>query len=271
MRAKRPSQIDGNLLLEALDADDRALVARYAERRKVDRGEVLFRAGDDVSHVTFPAHGCVVTLVVPLADGKTVETATIGCEGAVGGVVSQGYLPAFGQAVVQVGGTTIRIEAERLTQAKESSKAIRDLFVRYSDCLLAQILQSVACNAAHPIEKRCLRWLLTLQDRLGTDDLPVTHETLADMLGVRRAYLTEVLGRMHREGVIRLGRGQLGLPDRARAEAAACECHAAVRRHFHDVLGAVYAPSGRMVAVDAVDPEELRPPSAVVALRERAR
>ncbi|MCP1535648.1 cyclic nucleotide-binding domain-containing protein [Methylorubrum extorquens] len=96
--------LDGNLLLEALDGADRALLAPYAERREVGRGDVLFRAGDDVSHVTFPAQGCVMTLVVPLRDGKSVETATVGREGAIGSAVSQGYLPAFGQAVVQVAG-----------------------------------------------------------------------------------------------------------------------------------------------------------------------
>ncbi|GJD35693.1 hypothetical protein FMGBMHLM_2605 [Methylobacterium aerolatum] len=261
----RPSPpIDGNLLLEALDAADRALLAPYAERREVRRGDVLFRAGDDVSHVTFPAHHCVVTLVVPLMDGKSVETATVGREGAMGGVVSHGYLPAFGQAVVQVGGPVIRIDAARLSEAKQASKGIRDLFVRYADCLLAQVLQSVACNAAHTIERRCLRWLLTLQDRIGTPELPVTHELLADMLGVRRAYLTEVLGRMQRDRLIAIGHGRITLPDRERAEAGSCECHAAVRKHFEEVMGAVYAPSGRIVAVDVGEPERLRPPSVLV-------
>lgn len=265
-----PRSLDGNLLLEALDDADRALLAPHAEVREVGRGDVLFRAGDDVSHVTFPAHGCVVTLVVPLRDGKSVETATIGREGAVGGVVSHGYLPAFGQAVVQAAGPIIRIDADRLAEAKHASKTVRDLFVRYADCLLAQVLQSVACNAAHTIERRCLRWLLTLQDRLGTPDLPVTHEVLADMLGVRRAYLTEVLGRLRRDGLIEIGHRRLSLPDRKRAEAAACECHAAVRRHFSEVIGAVYAPGGRMVAVDASEPNRLKPPSAAVTLRELA-
>lgn len=248
---RSPSTFAGNLLLEALDARDRGLLARALEPREVRRGDVLFRAGEDVSHVTFPMNRTIVTLLVPLRDGRTVETATVGREGAIGGVVSQGYLPAFSQAVVQVEGTVLRIEAERLQQAKRSSHAIRDLFVRYSDCLLSQLLQSVACNAVHPLEQRTLRWLLTLQDRLGTPDLPVTHEVLAEMLGVKRPYLTEVLGRMQRDGLIRIGRGQLALVDRGRAEREACECHANVRRHFGEVLGAVYGPGGRIVAVDA--------------------
>ncbi|MBE7203722.1 MAG: cyclic nucleotide-binding domain-containing protein, partial [Parafilimonas terrae] len=93
MSIRPPPAIDGNLLLEALDADDRARLAPHAERREVRRGDVLFRAGDDVSHVSFPAHHCVVTLVVSLMEGKSVETATVGREGAMGGVVSHGYLP----------------------------------------------------------------------------------------------------------------------------------------------------------------------------------
>jgi CRP-like cAMP-binding protein len=245
------SLFEGNLLLKALDARDRGLVGRWLEPREVRRGDVLFQAGEDVSHVTFPADRAIVTLLVPMRDGRTVETATVGREGAIGGVVSQGYLPAFSQAVVQVAGTVLRIEAERLQQAKRSSNAIRDLFVRYSDCLLSQLLQSVACNAVHSLEQRTLRWLLTLQDRLGTPDLPVTHEILAEMLGVKRPYLTEVLGRMQRDGLIRIGRGQLGLVDRAKAEREACECHANVRRHFTEVLGAVYGKGGKIVAVDA--------------------
>lgn len=242
---------EGNLLLQALDGRDRGLLARWLEPREVRRGDLLFRVGEDVSHVTFPLHRSIVTKLVTLRDGKTVETATVGHEGAIGGVVSNGYIPAFSQAVVQVGGTVLRIEAERLQQAKASSHALRDLFVRYSDCLVAQLLQSVACNAVHSLEQRCLRWLLTLQDRLGTPELPVTHEVLAEMLGVRRAYLTEVLGRLRREGLVEIGRGQLTLVDRPGAERAACECHGNVRRHFAEVLGAVYGHGGRIVAVDA--------------------
>lgn len=256
-----------NLLLQALNEADRARVAPYLQPTEFLRGDVLFRVGDEVSHVTFPLGRTVITFILPLRDGKSVETATVGHEGAIGGVVSQGYLPAFSQAVVQVGGPVVRIEAARLNDAKKASAAIHDLFVRYSDCLIAQLLQSVACNAVHPIEQRCIRWLLTMQDRLGTDDLPITHEMLAEMMGVRRAYLTKVLGEMQRNGLIRISRGRLGFVDRTRAERAACECHASVRRHFQDVLGAVYGRTGEIVALDAVHPENLRPPVLAASLK----
>ncbi|GJE52118.1 hypothetical protein GOFOIKOB_5186 [Methylobacterium tardum] len=263
--------LQGNLLLDALNARDRALIAPHLEPAEYRRGDVLFHARDEVSYVTFPLHRAIVTLVVPLRDGKSVETATVGHEGAIGGVVSHGYLPAFSQAVIQVGGPMLRISAERLNAAKLASPAVRDLFVRYADCLLAQLLQSVACNAVHPIEQRCLRWLLTLQDRLGVPELPVTHEVLSEMLGVRRAYLTKILGRMQDDGLIRTGHGRLTVLDRGRVERAACECHASVQLHFREVLGAVYGRDGEMLAVDVTEPEALKPPSPAVTLRETAR
>nr|WP_236728733.1 Crp/Fnr family transcriptional regulator [Methylobacterium sp. WSM2598] len=229
---------------------DHALVATHLQAGERSRGDIVFRAGHDVSHVIFPLQGTVVTLLVPVRDGRFIETATVGYEGAVGGVVSEGYLPAFSQAVVQIAGPVLHIEASRLQEAKLASPTLRDLFVRYADCLLAQVLQSVTCTLVHPIEERCLRWLLTLQDRLGTPILPVTHELLADMLGVRRSYLTRILGDLQRRGLIRIGHGRVTLPDRNAAERACCECHARVRDHFRTSLGATYASSGRIVAID---------------------
>ncbi len=108
---------EGNLLLEALDTADRALLAPYLERGHRGRGAVLFRAGEDVSHVTFPLNQTTVTLVSRMSDGRMIETATVGHEGAVGGVVSNGYLPAFSEAIVQVAGDVMRLDAERLTRA----------------------------------------------------------------------------------------------------------------------------------------------------------
>ena len=256
----------GNLLLAGLAPQDMALLAPHLVRREHVRGDVLFRIDEDVSHVTFPLDRAVATLVVPLNGGRTVETATVGHEGAVGGVVSHGYLPAFTQCVIQVDGAVLRMDAERLREAKRASPALNDLFVRYADCLLAQVLQSVACNAAHPIQQRVLRWLLGLQDRVGSDELPVTQVVLAGMLGIGRTYVTNVLSELEGQGLIHIGRGRIHMLDRARTEAACCECHARVRRHFQTVLGAIYAPDGEIVAVDASDTEALKPPSIITKL-----
>jgi CRP-like cAMP-binding protein len=242
---------EGNLLLAALAPPDVALIAPHLARAEHARGDTIFQADEDVSHVTFPLDRTVLTLVVPAGGDRNVETATVGHEGAAGGVVSQGYLPAFTRCVVLVEGSVLRMEADRLKEAKRASPTVNDLFVRYADCMLAQVLQTVACNAAHPIEQRVLRWLLGLQDRLGTDALPVTQVVLGNMLGIGRTYVTGVLASLQRQGLIHVGRGRIHMLDRTRTEAACCGCHARVQRHFQTVLGAIYAPDGGILAVEA--------------------
>lgn len=238
-----------NLLLRALPASALKLLAGEFEEVTLSRGEVLFEPGAEVAQITFPCDGTVAMLLVTMQDGSAIETAMIGHEGAIGGVVSQGYLPAFNRAVVQIGGPALRLNAKHLQAAKQASPAMRNLFTRYADCLLAQVLQSVACNALHPIDQRCAKWLLTLHDRVGDETVPVTQEALADMLGVRRTYLSRVLGGLQEQGLISIGRGRISINDRAALEAAACECHGRVRDHFAEVLGATYVADGTLVAL----------------------
>ncbi|GJE54514.1 MULTISPECIES: Crp/Fnr family transcriptional regulator [Methylobacterium] len=246
-----PSELlESNLLLKALRRADRSLLEPHLELVEYGRGDTVFAAGGDISYITFPCDRTVVTLLIAMADGRSAETATIGREGAVGGIVSNGGLPASTQAVVQLGGQVLRIDSSRLQEAKRLSEPVRNLFSRYADCLLAQVLQSVACNALHPIESRCLRWLMTLQDRLGSDVLPVTQELLAAMLGVQRTYLTRILRTLQDQGLIEVGRGRITVIARAAIEKAACECHGSVRRHFDAVLGTVYGPTGRFIAFE---------------------
>lgn len=233
----------GNLLLDALSAPDRALIASYLEPVSYAKGETVFEAGSEVTHITFPCDQAVVALVIATRNGRTAETATVGRDGAIGGIVSQGRVPASANAMVQIGGPMLRLETERLQEAGERSAQLRDLFARYADCLVAQLLQTAACNALHPIEQRCLRWLLTLQDRIGGDTLPITHELLAAMLGVQRTYLTRILRILQGQGLIRVGRGRITILDREAVSAAACECHARVRAHGEAVLGSVYGPA----------------------------
>jgi CRP-like cAMP-binding protein len=240
----------GNLLLDGLRPQDRALLEPDLEFAIVQRGETLFAAGTSVTTIAFPCDQTVISLMIVMRDGRGAETATVGREGAVGGIVSSGFLPASTHAVVQLGGPILRLDAARLQEAKLRSPALRNLFTRYGDCLLAQVLQSVACNALHPIEARCLRWLLTLQDRIGTESLPVTQELLATMLGVQRTYLTRILRTLQRQGLIEVGRGRITMRNRPVAEAAACECHGVVRRHYETVLGAIYGTDGVLRAIE---------------------
>ncbi len=147
-------QVVTNRLIASLKPQDLSLLEPYLEPVVLSRGEILFDAGDDVVATYFPAAGTMASLVLPMADGRTVEAATIGREGAIGGIVSAGHKPAFARAVVQMPGTALRVEAARLDEAKDRSKTLRELIARYADALLAQVLQSVACNALHTIEHR---------------------------------------------------------------------------------------------------------------------
>ncbi|WP_457104432.1 Crp/Fnr family transcriptional regulator [Methylobacterium sp. P5_C11] len=240
-----PAAPTGNLLLDALPGSDRALIAPHLESSRFDRGDAVFVAGAPVDTVTFPCGQAVVALVIATRDGRTAETASVGHEGALGGIIGQGRLPASAGGLVLVGGPMLRIGADRLRQAAQRSDTLRDYLARYADCFLAQLLQIAACNALHPIEQRCLRWLLSLQDRVGDDTLPITHEVLASMLAVQRTYLTRILRVLQEQGLIRVGRGRITILDRRAVSAAACECHARVRLHCDAVLGAPSHASGR--------------------------
>ncbi len=244
MPSETPAFLEDNLLLQALRGPDRDSIRPHLKAIFPSKGTVLFEAGEPVTHLTFPCRHAVATLLITTRDGRSAETATIGHEGAVGCVVSHGLMPASTSAVVQIGGPMLRIETQILQEVRRNSAPIRDLFARYADCLLAQVLQASACNALHPIEQRCLRWLMTLHDRIGSASLPITHELLAAMLGVQRTYLTRILSSLQDQGLITVGRGRIIVRDRARMEAAACECHGRVRLHYETVLGAVYTSTG---------------------------
>ena len=145
-------------------------------------------------------------MVVDLDDGRSVEVASIGREGAVGGIVSCGHSPAFSRAEVIVAGPALRVPMRIIEEAKARSGHLRNLFCRYSDYLLAQIMQSVACNSFHPIEARAARWLLTAQDRAGSR-LALTQESLAGLLGVQRTTVNAVARELQDEGLITTRRG----------------------------------------------------------------
>ncbi|MEA3062832.1 MAG: hypothetical protein QOJ94_2613 [Sphingomonadales bacterium] len=225
-----------NRLLSTFSPADRLLIEAAAGAVELKRGEVLFEPGAEVPATHFPAAGTVVAIVVGVVDGRTVEVATIGKEGAVGGIVSGGKAPAFARAVVQIPGKALKVDLKALEAAKGRSPHLRDLFARYSDALLAQVMQSVACNAFHPLEARCCRWLLTAQDRAGGDDISLTQEYLAEMLGVQRTTVSAVARSLQGQGLIRYRRGSIHILERDAIEGRACECYEAVERHFREVL-----------------------------------
>jgi len=229
-------QFAGNRLLASLKPAERAILEPSMSVVILNRGDVLFEPGEDVTHTHFPGPGVVTSLIVTMSDGRAVEAATIGREGAIGGIVSAGNKPAFARALVQIGGTALKMETLALEAAKERSSIIRDLFSRYADTLLAQTMQSVACNALHPIDARLCRWLLTAHDRVESDEIPLTQEYLAEMLGVQRTTVSGVARVLQEKGLIAYSRGRMVILDRSAIEQCACECYHAVQNHFRSVL-----------------------------------
>ncbi|MCK0206868.1 Crp/Fnr family transcriptional regulator [Starkeya koreensis] len=242
----------GNNLLGALRPADFGLLRAHLRRTDRAAGSVLYEPGDDVRHVYFPCGQALVSFMVPLDDGRQVEITTIGREGAVGGIVSQGRLPAFARAVVQVSGPLLRLECAELDRAKAASPPLRNLFARYADCLLAQVFQSVACNAIHDIEQRTAKWLIAARERTGEQDLRLTQEQLAGMMGVGRSYISRVIRQMQQAGAIEPHRGRLRIADGEKLGAMSCSCHQSVRRHYDDVLAGVYPNGNEVVGHGAI-------------------
>ena len=225
-----------NRLLRALGDREFAVLEPHLEPVALARGKVLFEPGDEVTTTYFPCHRMMASLLIVTRDGREVEAATIGREGAIGGIVSEGHKPAFGRAVVQIEGAALAISTNHLEAAKLGSPRFGDLFSRYADALLAQMMQSVACNALHRVEERCCRWLLATHDRAGDNTIELTQESLAEMLGVQRTTVSAVTGELQARGLIRTHRGRVEVIDRGGLEKAACECYAAVEAHFARLL-----------------------------------
>ena len=198
-----------NNLLLAMKPTDRALLRPHLQTVRLNKNEVLYEPGDDVRHVYFPLDPTLLAFQVVLEDGRAIETAVIGREGAICGVVSQGRLPAYSRSIVLHAGPALRIGVEELEAAKFKSVSIRHLFARYSDCVMAQVFQSVACNAAHTVEQRAAKWLVAATERTSDSRVPLTQEQFAEMLGVGRSYVSRVMGALKDKGLIDGERGAI--------------------------------------------------------------
>nr|WP_314445995.1 Crp/Fnr family transcriptional regulator [uncultured Sphingomonas sp.] len=237
----RDAAFAGNRLLASLPAEERAMLEPSVELIDFTGGETVISAGENNVRSLFPYRGLMVSMRRELSGGRSVEVAAIGREGAVGGIVSCGKARAFTHAVVQLPGSAAAIPMDVLEEAKRNSHHIRNLFCRYSDALLAQVMQSVACNAFHPIEARAARWLLHARDRAASDRLELTQESLAGLLGVQRTTVNAVARVLQEQGLITYRRGAIQVTDRPGLQRVSCDCYAAIEEHFHAVLG----PDGR--------------------------
>jgi DNA-binding transcriptional regulator YhcF (GntR family) len=238
-----------NNLLRRLSESDYALIAAHFDHHHAELNELLYNPGDDVELVHFPCGPTLVSYMIPNEDGRDVETILVGREGAVGGIVSQGYLPAYSRIMVKFGGAFVRLHVGKLDAAKEKSATLRNVFARYADCMLAQIFQSTACNAIHSIEQRMAKWIISTMERTdGSDLVPLTHEQLAAMLGVGRSYASRVIQDFKADGVLETRRGALLVRNRTALHKRSCLCNDAVKDHFEEVLRGVYPKEGAQSA-----------------------
>jgi len=242
MRAGLPT-ITGNSLLDCLMEEDRRLIHGDLRSMFSPPDAVLYEPGQYVQTVYFPCGETLVSFMVSSDDGRTVETMQVGREGAVGGIVSQGRLPAFTRIMVQSGGKFLALPVAALDEAKIRSRRIDDLFARYADCMLAQIFQATACNAIHAIEQRTAKWILAAAEHNGGDEVLMTQDRLSAMLGVGRSYISRIIRRYKEDGIISVRRGRIFIHDIDRLRAKSCGCNTAIREHFDVVLKGVY-PNG---------------------------
>jgi CRP-like cAMP-binding protein len=229
-----------NRLVAAMDGEDFARLEPHLEHVALPRGKILYEPGEAVRNAYFP-HDAVISLVAVMEDGGLVEMALFGREAVVGLVSAFIARESLGRYLVQIPGTGSRIAVERLNEAVEASPALRQLFRLYIEALLAQTFQIVACNAVHSVEVRCCRWILSTHDRVDQDTLPLTHEFLAEMLGVQRSTVSIITRTLQTAGLITQSRGVITVADRAGLEEAACECYGIIRRHFSRLLPGTYS------------------------------
>jgi CRP-like cAMP-binding protein len=224
-----------NRLLAAFSEEDHGLIAPCLVQVELERGRLLYDPGDRIDTVYFP-HDGVISLMTLMENGAAIESATIGCEGALGLMAAVAPRQSLSRAIVQTPTRAARIRADQLHDAWTKSARIRDLVDRHSEALYGHAIQSVACNALHSVEARFCRWLLTCHDRISNNTVALTQEFLADMLGVQRTTVTAVARGLQAKGAIRYRRGVVDIIDRQILEQLACECYGVIRRTYERLL-----------------------------------
>ena len=225
-----------NRLLGRLSAEAFGRLQSSLEQVDLQPRAPLYEPHWPLAHVYFPETG-VASIVTVLADGTETEVATVGSEGMVGLPAFWGVEAVSNRAFWQLAGAAWRLPVEALRDEKQRGGSLEAVLGRYAQAFLTQVAQSATCNARHTVQQRCSRWLLTTHDRVDGDTFDLKHEFLAQMLGVRRAGVTEAAGALQKTGLIRYAPGRLTILDREGLEAAACECYGLVRREYERLLG----------------------------------
>lgn len=214
-----------NAFLLGLTSEDFSLLRNHLSQKELRTGFALHRCGERIDDVFFPHSGLAI-MTLPLQEGRGVEVAFVGCDGLVGGFAAAATAPASSDCEVLVSGQASRISASGFRYALDQSPTLRHRAAQFDNVLLAQAQRTALCNAAHSVESRICRCLLEVHDRIGDNRIPLTQDTLARLLGVRRTTVTLVAGRLEMLRAIKCRRGFMQIVDRATLEQHCCECYA---------------------------------------------
>jgi CRP-like cAMP-binding protein len=229
-----------NRLLARLPAADYERLLPHFERVSLTLGSALYESGSAQGFVYFPTDS-IVSLLYVMEDGASAEIAVVGNEGVVGLALFMGGETTPSRAVVQSAGDAYRLRAGVLKSEFSRGGELQHLLLRYTQALITQMAQTAVCNRHHSVEQQLCRWLLLSLDRLPANELTMTQELIANMLGVRREGVTEAAGKLQDAGLIRYSRGRITVLDRPKLEARVCECYAVVKREYDRLLQAVAA------------------------------
>ncbi len=229
-----------NHVLAALPAADYERLVPYLEPVPMQLGSALYESGSAQGYVYFPINS-IVSLLYVMEDGSSAEIAVVGREGVVGIALFMGGETTPSRAVVQSAGYAYRLRARVLKAEFGQGGELQHRLLRYTQALITQMAQTAVCNRHHPVEKQLCRWLLLSLDRLPSNELTMTQELIANMLGVRREGVTEAAGKLQAEGLIHYSRGRITVLDRPKLEARVCECYAVVKREYDRLLPQVTA------------------------------
>jgi CRP-like cAMP-binding protein len=224
-----------NHLLSVLPEAERVRVAPHLVPVEMPLGQVVYESGDRLDHVYFPTTS-IISLLYVMEDGASAEIAIVGNEGIIGIALFMGGETTPNRAVVQSAGQAYRLDARILKEEFQRAGPVQRLLLRYTQALITQMAQTAVCNRHHSIDQQLCRWLLLSIDRLPSNELKMTQELIANMLGVRRSGVTEAALKLQDAGLIRYGHGHIEVLDRPGLEKRVCECYSVVKREFDRLL-----------------------------------
>lgn len=225
-----------NHLLSLLDASAIRQLKPHMKTITVDHGEVLHSSTAQIEFAYFP-QSSIISVLARTEQGQTAETSIVGREGMIGSSSIHGIMTSFAESIVQVGGEAIRIPASEVHRVGRMSESFRKVVAFFDLSLLAQSQQSTACQALHQVESRAARWLLQCRKRLGSDDIKLTQEFFAQMLGVQRTTVNTVERNLQDAGLIQVGRGRISILDLEGLHAVSCDCYDRIERRYEELLG----------------------------------